>query len=138
MACTVAGSWTARIMSAWFSAPIASAVALYQASGSRLIHSSAGFSVCAKNHQCHHMAANRASQRSSASTTGIPSSTARCVMASGASIASRKATEEPRSWPATAKRSCPSARISASMSRAIARLDACSWSGAVGGAVDSP
>ena len=33
---------------------------MYQASGSRQIHSSAGLSVCAKNHQCHQAAAKRA------------------------------------------------------------------------------
>ena len=59
-------------------------------------------------------------------------------MASGWSMASRNATPEPRSCPATAKRSWPSARISASMSAAMARLDACEWSGRVGGAVEAP
>ena len=36
----------------------------------------------------------------------------------------------PRSWPATAKRSCPRTSISATTSPAIARLDAWAWSGA--------
>ena len=56
-------------------------------------------------------AAKRASQRSSASTNGMPSRIATRVIASGASTASRWATPLPRSCPATAKRSWPSAAI---------------------------
>ena len=52
----------ARLASSW-------SEAWYQVSGSAQITRSAGFAVWAKNHQCHHIAANRASQRSSASMT---------------------------------------------------------------------
>ena len=94
------GSVTARSQSAWFSAPIASGSPRYQASGSRTIQSSAGFSVCAKKNQCHQLAAKRASQRSSASAIGMPSSTTSRV--TSWSSASRWATPTPRSWPTAA------------------------------------
>ena len=66
--------------------------ALYQASGSRLMISSAGLEVWPKKNQCHHAPANRASARASASPIGIESSTASAVTASGWSIAVRNAT----------------------------------------------
>ena len=82
--------------------------------------------------------AKRASQRSSASTIGTASRTTSARTACGRSIAVRKATYAPRSWPTTANRAWPSARMSATHSRAIARLEYGSWSGVVGGLDDSP
>ncbi len=61
----------------------------YQVSGSALITRSAGFSRWPRKNQCHHAAANSASHRSSASTIGVPSSTASRVTRSGWSSAVR-------------------------------------------------
>ena len=50
---------------------------------------SAGFAVWAKKNQCHHDAANFASQRPNASEIGTPSITTRRVTRSGKSTATR-------------------------------------------------
>ena len=55
----------------------------YQASGSAQITRSAGLSVCPRKNQCHQRAANRASQRSSASAIGTASITASALTALG-------------------------------------------------------
>jgi len=65
--------------------------ALYQASGSALMTRS-GVSGWAKKNQCHHFAANRASQRPSASLIGTLSRSASWATRLGWSRASRSAT----------------------------------------------
>ena len=57
---------------------------------------------------------------------------------SGWSMAVRKATNAPRSWPTTAKRSCPRWRTRPTTSSAIARLDDWACPGASGGRVERP
>ena len=74
-----------------------SAVAVYHASGSREIHSSAGFSVCPKKNQCHQLEANRASHRARCSAIGTQSMTTSCNTERGWSRATRYATAAPRS-----------------------------------------
>jgi hypothetical protein len=66
----------------------------------------------------------------------MQSSTASLVTTSGWSSASRYATAEPRSWPATAKRSWSRCRINSTTAAAIARFDDCEWSGRVADMVD--
>ena len=63
--------------------PMCSGVAPYQASGSRLIQSSAGLLVSPKKNQCHQEEAKRASARSSASTIGTAPMKTSCVTESG-------------------------------------------------------